>query len=100
MGDILGVSLLLQFLTELLIDQMVDTLNGLTLPLSWLWRILLLFEPLRPFFLLLAMIRDPINEGAQIFALECQNGSLGEDWTAAHVDETGVLWVVLHLNMI
>ena len=46
------------------------------------------------------MVRDPVNQGAQIFALECENSSLGKDWAAAHVDEIGVLCVVLHLNMI
>lgn len=46
------------------------------------------------------MVGNPVDEGAQILAFERENGGLWEHWAAAHVDEAGVLCVVLHLNMI
>lgn len=79
---------------------MIDALDGLSRSLNLLGSVLLLFQPLGPFLLLLAVFGDPVDEGAQVLAFECENGGLGENGTAAHVDETGVLRVVLHLNMI
>lgn len=63
------------------------------------FRLVTLFsEPLFPMFFFVLIGRDPVKEGHDVLRFGIFDGSLAENGIAAHLHETFILFVVLHIK--
>lgn len=95
------MTLLGELVAEILVDEGVDGDGSLTLALALLTlrtALPLFLHPRLPFLLLLTVVGNPVEQGAQVLRLEGKYGGFGKDGAAAHVYEGGVLRVAFHVR--
>ena len=93
---IFRMSFFLKYFAEFFIYEMIDGLISFSFTLFFLSSLFLFLQPLFPLIFFLTVLRDPVEEGAQILGFGFTDSGFTEDSATAHLYETRILCIVLH----